>query len=433
MNYCKRCCYPENGQPTIIFDEDGVCSGCRYHESRGKLETDWDEREKMLEQILDEARKTAKKRGTIYDCIIPVSGGKDSHFQVHLMTKKYGMTPLLVAFNHSFNAPSGVRNLENLVSKSGCDLHRITPGLHSVRKLSRYMVERVGDLTWHYHSGIYTVPFQVAVQMNVPLIIWGEHGYAELTGMFSLEDFVEFTRWTRKEYDMRGLEVDDVVNDTTNDIDWKDMVAYIFPSDEDIERVDVRGIYLSNFVNWDAKRQTELMIKEWDFAPVTYRRDRTFNLYSHIEDHANDVHDYLKYLKFGYGRGTDAVSREIRLGHLTRAEGVELVREYDSKTPSTLQTYLEFMNITRDQFYQLVENQRDSRIWKKGKNGDWHMKDAVYLQEMGEEHERVRPSILKDDHIFAPKNRHLFYNPENPPMPCGDTRLDRKPVRFQII
>ena len=199
--------------------------------------------------------RRARRRGTVHDCIIPVSGGKDSHFQVWLMTKKYGMNPLLVAFNHLFNTPSGKRNLDNLISVSGCDLHRISPSLHSVRKVSKFMLKRVGDLTWHYHAGIYTAPFQVSVQTNIPLIIWGEHGYAELTGMFSLEDFVEFTRWTRKEFDMRGLDVEDVVKDPDNDIEMKDLASYIFPSDDDIERVETRGIYLSNFVNWDAKAQ----------------------------------------------------------------------------------------------------------------------------------------------------------------------------------
>src|SRR3989339_465920 len=170
MRYCARCFYPENAKPTIIFDEEGVCSGCRYHESRGKLEIDWSEREKMFEQIVEQAGKMRKARGNSHDCIIPVSGGKDSHFQVWLLKKKYGLNPLLVTFNHAYNSPAGLRNLENLVERSGCDHVRYTAGLDSVRRVSRYMLETVGDLTWHYHAGIRTFPFQVAVQYNIPLI-----------------------------------------------------------------------------------------------------------------------------------------------------------------------------------------------------------------------------------------------------------------------
>ncbi|MDP6280141.1 MAG: N-acetyl sugar amidotransferase, partial [Nitrospinota bacterium] len=203
--------YPANAKPTIIMDDEGVCSGCRYHESRGGLEISWDEREKMLAQILDEAKVMARERGNSHDCIVPISGGKDSHYQVWLLKEKYGMNPLLVKFNHAFNAPSGIRNLENLVSKSGFDLIRYTAGLDSVRRISKYMLETVGDVTWHYHAGIRTFPFQVAVNYNIPLIVWGEHGFAELTGLVTLEDFVEFTKWTRKEHDMRGFEPNDLV------------------------------------------------------------------------------------------------------------------------------------------------------------------------------------------------------------------------------
>ncbi len=211
MHYCARCLYPANAKPTIILDDEGVCSGCRYHESRATLEIDWPERRRMFEQILEQARRERGKRGNSHDCIIPVSGGKDSHYQVWLLKEKYGLDPLLVTFNHVYNTPAGVRNLRNLVSKSGCDLVRYTAGVDAVRRISRHMLETVGDLTWHYHAGIRTFPFQIAVKYNIPLIVWGEHGFAELTGLVNLQDFAEFTRWTRKEHDMRGVEATDLI------------------------------------------------------------------------------------------------------------------------------------------------------------------------------------------------------------------------------
>ena len=140
MNYCRRCMYPENAKPTIIFDDEtGICSGCNYHASRKHLDIDWDEREIMLEQILDDARKTSIRRGNSHDCIVPVSGGKDSHYQVWLLKEKYGMNPLLVTFNHIFNSPAGNYNLSNLVEKSGFDLLRYSAGTDSVRKISKHM------------------------------------------------------------------------------------------------------------------------------------------------------------------------------------------------------------------------------------------------------------------------------------------------------
>lgn len=430
MRYCARCLYPENAKPTIILDEEGVCSGCRYHESRQKLEIDWDERRRIFERLLGEACDVAHKRGLSHECIVPVSGGKDSHFQVWLLKEKYGLNPLLVKFNHAFNQPAGLRNLDNLVSRSGCDLLRYTAGLDSVRRLSRLMLEKVGDLTWHYHAGIRTFPFQAAVQYNIPLIVWGEHGFAELTGIVSLEDFVEFTRWTRKEHDMRGFEPHDLVGQ--GDVTVRDIAPYVYPSDEDIERVGVRGIYLSNFFPWDAKQQAETMMRTWGFSPIAFQRDRTFNLYAKIDDHANDVHDYLKYLKFGYGRATDDASMEIRHGRMSREEGLRLVQQYDSNEPSSLEYYCQFLGIGKERFYSLVDNQRDPRIWERSRDGSWLPKDAVWRHATGPKEEKARVSQV-DDRTLSPHNRNLYFNPACPPEPKGDERLDKPSKAFKQL
>jgi N-acetyl sugar amidotransferase len=429
MRYCARCLYPENAKPTIIFDDNGICSGCRYHESREKI--DWDEREKIFQNILYEAKKMAKKRNNVYDCIVPVSGGKDSHYQVYLLKEKYGMNPLLVTYNHIFNTSAGLRNLENLIEKSGCDLIRFTANPHSVKKIAKFMLKSIGDLTWHYHAGIMTLPFRVAVEKNIPLVVWGEHGFAELTGIVSLEDFVEFTKWKRKEHDMRGFEPEDVINASNGEIQKEDLYPYMYPSYEEIEAVGVRGIYLSNFFYWDAKYHAELMIEKWNFSPVTYKRDRTFNLYAKIEDHANEVHDYLKFLKFGYGRATDDASMEIRHGRMTREDGIKMVEYYDHSEPASLQVYLEFLEMSKEEFYNIIESMRDTNIWEKV-NGEWRMKDHVKYHRLNEftEDAKVKQS---EDRTFSKKNRHLYYNPEYPPLKTGDRRLDKLNYYFKIL
>ena len=432
MQYCARCLYPANAKPTIILDdEDGICSGCKYHESRKTIEVDWKAREKIFEELIEEARTFRKERGNQYDCIVPISGGKDSHFQVYTLKEKYGLNPLLVKYNHCFNQASGLRNLENLVRKSGCDLIRYTAGIDSVKKLARFMLRTVGDLTWHYHAGIQTVPFQVAVEKNIPFIIWGEHGFAELTGIVSLEDFVEHTKWKRKEHDMRGYEPEDVVEKSDGEISMQDLAPYIYPSDEELERVGVRGIYMSNFFYWDAKTQAEEMIEKWDFGTISYKRDRTFNLYAKIDDHANDVHDYLKYLKFGYGRATDDASMEIRHGRMTRAEGLEMVAQYDSKEPESLGYYLDFLKISKKEFFDIIEPMRDSRIWEK-KGGDWYPKDSVtrHLDDELAKSATVAPS---NDRTFSSSNKHLYYNDSNPPEKSGDPRMDVKHREFKVL
>jgi N-acetyl sugar amidotransferase len=432
MEYCSRCLYPLNAKPTIIFDEDdGICSGCKYHESRESkfANIDWAERERMFAGICEEARKMARERSNAHDCIVPVSGGKDSHYQVWLLKERYGMNPLLVTFNHAFNSPVGNRNLANLVERSGCDHVRVSAGLDSVRKLSLHMLKTVGDITWHYHAGIRTIPFRVAVERNIPLIVWGEHGFAELTGIVTLEDFVEFTKWTRKEHDMRGIEAHELIG--KGGITASDIAPYVFPTDAEIERTGVRGIYMSNFFKWDAKHQAETVMREWDFSPVTYERDRTFNLYAKIEDHANDVHDYLKYLKFGYGRATDDASMEIRHGRMTREEGMEMVKRYDAREPRTLSFYCDLMGIAVEEFYAIVAPMRDPAIWDQH-GGEWRAKDAVYLNAPGAPQEAARVA-QKEDRTFSGANRALYFNAANPPRKRGDPAADEFPLRCRVL
>lgn len=306
---------------------------------------------------------------------------------------------------------------------------RYTAGVDSVRKISRYMLERVGDLTWHYHAGIRTLPFQVAVNTNIPLIVWGEHGFAELTGLVSLDDFVEFTRWTRREHDMRGIEASELVG--TAGIAEKDIRPYLYPSEEEIERTGVRGIYLSNFFPWDAKTHAEQMIAEWGFSPIAFERQRTFNLYAKIEDHANDVHDYLKYLKFGYGRATDDASMEIRHGRMTREEGIEMVRRYDAAEPDSLIVYCEFLGISRDEFYALVDEARDEQVWRRTNSG-WEPTDDVARHEIGAVEEAARvPQVA--DRTFGAANRHLYFNPDNPPAQRGNAAFDAPSRAFKVL
>ena len=421
--HCARCLYPINARPTIILDQRGVCSGCRYHESRGHPDVDWSQRRRMFEGLLEEAVRAVDQGRSRYHCVIPVSGGKDSHFQVWLLTQVYGLNPLLVHFNHGFNTPAGRRNLANLADKSRCDVIEYSMGLTAATKISRLMLERVGDVTWHYHAGIRTVPFQVAINYETPLIVWGEHGFAELTGLVSLKDFVEFTNWTRVEHDMRGVDSTEIIGQ--GGVTEADVSPLEFPPMERIEALDVRGIYLSNFFPWDAHDHAIKMMQEWDFGAVTWERERTFNLYSKIEDHANDVHDYLKYLKFGYGRCTDDASMSIRHGRLTRSEGIDLVGHLDDREPSTLAGYLDLLEISRDTFFSWVDPMRDPFAWERTESNSWARRNQLHVDSMEESGEYTK----SDEHIFSDANRQLYFNPANPPASTGERPLDEPSPR----
>jgi N-acetyl sugar amidotransferase len=378
MEYCKRCVYPANAKPGIIIDEDGICSGCRSFEAKSVFldQVDWSSRERKLRELLNEYKARQRAKGNPFDCIIPVSGGKDSHYQVHIVKKVYGLNPLLVSYNHAFNTPLGIRNLTNLVEKLDCNLVRFTTAPGSAVRIAKYMLKKVGDVTWHYHAGIMTFPIRAAVQYDVPLLVWGEEGFSELVGMYNLDDFVEFTKKKRQEHSMRGFEPEDLLLEPDCELTRYDLAPFFYPSDEDLERVGVRGIYLSNYLPWDARSQTEFVIKELGFESAQ-SRDRTFNVYAKTDDiHANGLHDYLKFLKFGYGRATDDAANEIRHGRMSREQGIDMVMEYDHVRPYDMEIFLRQAGMTEDGLMAMIEPMRDPSIWSR-QNGAWIRLDHV--------------------------------------------------------
>lgn len=378
MRYCTRCCYPHNTRPPMSFDEQGVCSGCRIAEKRNGSPIDWSEREKKLSKILDHYKQKAKENDSPYDCIIPVSGGKDSHYQAHLIINVYKMRPLFVAYNHAYNTKVGIRNLTNLVDKFGCDIVRYSTNPKTAKKISRYMLKKVGDVTWHYHAGIMTYPIQTAVHYKIPLMIWGEHGESYLYGMHNLDDDVEFTKKHRQEHLMRGFEPEDILDDPENtEITKTDLAPFFYPTDEELENLGLRGIYLSNFYPWNEFSHTQKMIEQYQFETFQ-NRQTSFNLYQKVDDFFQDTHNYLKYLKFGYGRVTDQVSIEIRNQSMTRDEGIEFIEKYEHKLrPTNLDVFLKFAEISEQQFLDYIDHLRDDQIWEKKSNNSYELLDWV--------------------------------------------------------
>ena len=221
------------------------------------------------------------------------------------------------------------------------------------------MLKRVGDVTWHYHAGIMTFPIRAAVQYDVPLMVWGEEGFSELVGMYNLDDYVEFTKKKRQEHSMRGFEPEDLLLEPKSGLTRYDLAPFFYPSDEDLERVGVRGIYLSNYLPWDGRAQAEFVIDKLGFE-TAQERERTFNIYAKNDDiHANGLHDYLKYLKFGYGRATDDASNEIRHGRMSRERAIDMVAKYDHVRPSDMDVFLNSVGMTEAEL--LAHDRADAR------------------------------------------------------------------------
>lgn len=365
MRFCKRCLYHENHPLNIIFDEEGICSGCRVHEEKDVL--DWNLRGQKLKSILNTYRNTS---GNNYDCIIPVSGARDSHFIVHTIKNVYGMNPLLVTYNKQYNTTVGIRNLANLRIKFDCDMMTLTVNPETVKKITRATIRRIGSIYWHCIAGQTVYPVQVAVKFKIPLIIWGAHQGIDQVGMFSHLDEVEMTRKYRKEHDLMGFEAEDLLDDDLDFIREEDITQFIYPDDKEIEQVGVRGLYLNNYIRWDSKAQHEEMIKIYNYESAL--QTRTFDTYNDIDCwNYSDIHDYIKYLKHGYSKVVDHACREIRLKRMTREQGIILVKQYLNRKPENLNLFLEWIGITEIGFNYLLDQHRNNTIWKRNDQWEW--------------------------------------------------------------
>ena len=212
MKYCKRCLYPENHPYGIIFDENGICSGCRVHEEKDQI--DWEKRFEKLKNIINNFSRCSKGNG--YDCVVPVTGGGDSFFVVNIVKNKLGLNPLLVNYNHQFNTKIGIRNLANLSTVFDCDMITSTVSPDLIKRITRHTLKYHGSIYWQVLAGQSTFPVQIAVKFRIPLIIWGLHGWSEQTGMYSHLDNVEMTERCRNEHNLFGLSPREILRNSDN-------------------------------------------------------------------------------------------------------------------------------------------------------------------------------------------------------------------------
>ncbi|GBF41327.1 LPS biosynthesis protein [Leptospira ellinghausenii] len=406
MKICNRCLYSELHPLNITFDEEGVCSGCRIHEEKDLL--DWNTRFQKLKQIAEDYRNQS---GNNYDCIVPVSGARDSYFIVHTVKNLLGLNPLLVTYNKHYNTELGIRNLANLRIKFNLDIMTLTVSPETVKKITRGTLRKMGSIYWHCIAGQTVYPVQVAVKFKIPLIIWGAHQGVDQVGMFSHLNEVEMTRKYRKEHDLMGFEAEDLI-DEFDGIEESDIVQFRYPHDKEIERIGVRGIYLNNYIRWDSKAQHEKMIELYDYE--SGEQTRTFDTYNDVDCfNYSDVHDYIKFIKHGYGKVTDHVCREIRLRRLSREDGIQLIRKYSIKEPKNLNQFLNWIGMTKNGFKFMLDQHRNPKIWFRNENWEWELKNPDPFQnENGRKSEvdQVRLDLVENECKFryTPNKRPDF-------------------------
>ena len=351
MKRCSRCGLPETYE-TIEFDDFGVCNICRQHEFK-KEKIDWGERKKMLDILVQEHRGQYD-----YDCLIPFSGGKDSTFTLYYLVKEYRLKPLVVQFNHGFLRPNLLSNNERTFRKLGVDFLSFTPNWKVVKRLMLESLIRKGDFCWHCHTGIFSYPMHVAIKYQVPLVFWGEPS-SEYTAYYDYRendieqvDEVRFNRYVNlgiTAEDMRGMIADGL------DFDPRDLAPYTYPPVRDLKRLRYQSVCLGSFIPWDARGQAEIIMQElgWKGDQVEGMPPGKYP-YEKIECYMQGVRDYLKYLKRGYARVSQMTALDIRNGRMEKAEAESLVREWEGKKPPSLQLFLEYLDLSEDEFNKIV-------------------------------------------------------------------------------
>ena len=343
---CNRCLYSTSHPLGLVLDSEGICSGCRVHEEKDRL--DWDERWDRLEQLVKPYRSRDSRN---YDCIVPVSGAGDSFFIVHLVKERLKLKPLLVTYNRFYNTPLGISNLAQLRRHFDCDILIQSVNPLSVKRIIRTTLREFCSFHWPVLAGQSVFPVQTAVSHGVPLIIWGAHQGLEQVGMFSHLHEVEMTRRYRKDHDLMGHEADDLLS-TFDCLSEEDIYQYRYPDEQSVSSIGVRGIYLGNYVRWDSVSQHKEMIRHCGYRSAAL--GRTFDTYDHVDDwHYMGLHDYIKLAIHGYGKVLDHATREIRFGRMTRQKAEIVVDYYQSLRPLNQDLLLDWLGIDNSFFDML--------------------------------------------------------------------------------
>lgn len=315
--------------------------------------------------------KYKSKDGSNWDCIIPVSGGKDSTYQV-LKMLELGMNPLCVTATTCDLSDIGRKNIENIKSL-GVDYVEFTSNRIVRAKLNRLGLKQVGDISWPEHIGIFTMPVRSAVQFNVPLIIWGENSQNEYGGPATAsENNALDRRWLEEFGGLLGMRLTDLVG--VDGIEKRQLNPFTYPTDEELKKVGVTGLFLGYYIPWDGYTNA-LIVENHGFTTYHTNVEGSIVDYENLDNHQTGIHDYFKFLKFGFGRATDIASLHIRRDRLLREDALEMVKKHDGKFPWTylgkpLENILEPLDITVEEFIKICDKFTNKKIFVTDRNGN---------------------------------------------------------------
>ncbi len=363
MKYCKTCLQPDT-RPNTFFNAEGICPACTYF---GALrEVDWQERVEILKDIF--ASRT-RRPGVHHDCIIGISGGKDSTRQALWVRDYLKLNPLLVCLSYPPEQVTerGVDNLSNLI-ELGFDVVVSAPAPGTWRNLKRDGFDEFTNSFRSTELALFSCVPQIALRYGIDLILWGENPALQLGDMKALG---------RTGYDGNNLRY---MNTLTSGKAWMyargyhegELIAYTYPEVDEFLAADLKIIYLGWFLGDWSLVNNAMYACPWGLELRSDDVSATGDLFgvTALDEDFTPINQMIKYYKFGFGRTTDYVNEEIRLGRMTRDKGIDLVTRYDDKcSPVYIARYCEYLGIGVDAFWEKVRKTCERKLFDVRSNG----------------------------------------------------------------
>lgn len=379
--FCKRCVV-SNQRPRITFNDSGICSACQYSNQKRSV-IDWQAREEQLQELCKKYRRS----DGYYDVVVPGSGGKDSATVAHRLKHQYGMHPLTITWAPFSYTDIGWKNYQSFINAGFANLLAF-PNRRLHRKLSRISFEAVGDNFQPFSYGQMAYVFHIALKFDIKLVFFGENAEAEYGGSTKhnylpsrpIEDFAEMY--------FKGTTVDDLIEwgKTRNlisrdDYDPSDLIFYKPPAITALKEKEIQMHWFSYYHNWIPQENYYYAAEHTGFqANPDGRSEGTYSKYASLDDKLDGLHYYMAYIKFGIGRATSDAAHEIRDGHITRQEAIALVKRYDGEFPKKyLQETLEYLNLSEEKFWGIVDRYRSPHLWKQ-ENGEWQLRSPIWAE-----------------------------------------------------
>jgi len=360
MRYCRRCILPDT-RPNLRLDSEGVCNACRSHASKPSI--DWAQRARAFRDVAAHARARSPR----YDCLIPVSGGKDSTWQV-VKCLEQGLTPLAVTWKTPARTPLGQENLDNLV-RLGVDHvdYQVNPRVEARFMLKAF--ERHGTTALPMHMALFSIPLTIAVRYRIPLVVWGENSAFEYGGEDEARTGFRLDRaWLAKYGVTHGTTARDWVGEGFTE---KELSAYFGPEDAELEAAGVLAVFLGYYFEWDPQ-ETWRVARAHGFRADAEARTGYYN-FADVDDDFISIHHHMKWYKFGFTRLFDNLSLEIRNGRMDRGEAIRIVADTGDQTPhADIERFCRFAGIDRARFDDIAERFRNHAVWKRSAD-TWHI------------------------------------------------------------